>query len=123
MGTGNVGQMMGQVYQHKPEFKNGESVDLMCLNGKLYCRSKSEENHPFVVLNTQTLEEQKIEFQLEKEDRNLEWKTDEETGRSLTSTPLLTDGQDIYVIAQYTAAKKKGKILLILILYSHRPRG
>jgi hypothetical protein len=44
-------------------------------------------------LNIQTLEEDtKEEFELEKEDRNLEWKENETTGRSLTYTPLFTDG-------------------------------
>jgi hypothetical protein len=61
---------------------------------------------PFVVINPHTLEEEKDEFELDKVDQNLEWKTSEETGRSLTYSPLLTDGEYLYVIAQKKAPKK-----------------
>lgn len=63
-------------------------------------------------INPDTLEEEKDEFELEKEDQNLEWKENEDTGRSLTYTPLITDGHYIYVIAQKKAPKKKGKIII-----------
>ncbi|CDW73494.1 UNKNOWN [Stylonychia lemnae] len=107
MGTGAQGQMIAQVYLHKNEYKSGEQVSLLHLNGKLYCRADSIKPKPFVVINTNTLEEEKDEFELEKEDQNLEWKENEETGRSLTHTPLISDGRYIYVIAQKKAPKKK----------------
>jgi hypothetical protein len=69
------------------------------LNGKLYCRADSLKPRPFVAVNTNTLEEEKEEFELEKVDQNLEWKENEETGRSLTFTPLFSDGHYIYVVA------------------------
>jgi hypothetical protein len=72
---------------------------LVYLNGKLYCRAESTKPKPFVVINPQTLEEEKDEFELDKVDQNLEWKTCEDTGRSLTYTPLLTDGEFLYVIS------------------------
>ncbi len=51
-------------------------------------------------LNASTLEEDsKEEFELEKQDKNLEWKENEDNGRSLTYTPLISDGQYIYVIS------------------------
>lgn len=60
--------MIGQVYQHKSEYRSGEQVALLYLNGKLYCRAESIKPKPFVVINPSTLEEEKEEFELEKED-------------------------------------------------------
>lgn len=87
-------------------------MSLLYLNGKLYSRAESQKPKPFVSINPATLEEEKEEFELEKEDKNLEWKENEETGRSLTFTPLITDGEYIYVVAQKKAPKKKGKVYL-----------
>ena len=81
------------------------------MNNKLYCRSESLKPKPFVTINPVTLEEEKEEFELEKDDQNLEWKENEETGRSLTATPLISDGTYIYVIAQKKAPKKDRKDL------------
>lgn len=107
--------MIGQVYQHKNEYKSGEQVSLLHLNGKLYVRADSLKPKPFVRVDPTTLdEEEKEEFELEKEDRNLEWKSNEETGRSLTYTPLFSEGTYIYVISQRKAPKAKGKKLSFL---------
>lgn len=68
MGTGQGGQMVGQVLGHKSDYKSGEQVALLYLNGKLYCRADSLKPKPFVLVNPTTLEEEKDEFELEKED-------------------------------------------------------
>jgi hypothetical protein len=81
------------------------------LNNKLYCRLESAKPRPFVVLNPITLEETKEEVELDKEDQNLEWKENEDTGRSLTYSPLISDGNYIYVIAQKKAPKKSAEEL------------
>lgn len=81
---------------------------MLYLNGKLYLRSESIKPKPFVCVNPNTLEEEKDEFELEKdEDKNLEWKENAETGRTLNHTPLISDGRYIYVISQQKAPKKK----------------
>jgi DNA polymerase III delta subunit len=79
----------------------------MYLNNQLYIRSESNKPKPFVRIDIESLEENKEEIELEKEDQNLEWKENEETGRSLTYTPLFSDGQYIYVISRRKAPKKK----------------
>ena len=75
-------------------------MSLLYLNGKLYLRADSIKPKPFVSVNPNTLEEEKDEFELEKEDTNLEWKENAETGRTLHFTPLISDGRYIYVVAQ-----------------------
>lgn len=116
MSLGAGGQMIGQVFQHKSDYRSSEQVALLHLHGKLYCRAESLKPKPFITLNPVTLEEEeKEEFELEKEDKNLEWKTNEETGRSLTYSPLFSDGNLIYVISQRHAPKPKGKFSLMLI--------
>jgi len=62
-------------------------------------------------------EDEKDAIELEKEDKNLEWKENLETGRSLLYTPLFSDGQYIYVISQRKAPKAKGNYQYILTPY------
>lgn len=91
----------------------------MYLNGKLYCRAESLKPKPFIRINPNTLEEdEKEEFELDKEDKNLEWKSNDETGRSLTYTPLFSDGHYIYVVSQRKTPKPKGKIIPCFFIHS-----
>ncbi len=60
--------MIGQIYQHNNSYRSGEKVSLLSLNNKLYCRAEGIKPKPFVVINPVTLEEEKDEFELEKED-------------------------------------------------------
>jgi len=92
--------MIGKVYKHKPDFRSGQISSMVCFNGKLYFRCEETKPKPFVVVDTETLEELKVEFELEKEETNLEWKESEEIGRFLTFTPMFTDGTFLYVVAQ-----------------------
>ena len=101
--------MMGEVYLHKSDYRSGENVSLMFLNGKLYCRSSEVKPAPFVLLNPVTLEEEKTEEkedEVDKEGQTLAWAANEDTGRSLEFTPLITDGQLVYVIALQKTPKK-----------------
>ena len=99
MSTGSSEHMMGQIFVNNAKYRNEEKVQLMYLNGKLYCRSEQMKPKPFVIVNVATLEEEKEEIEMEKVDKNLEWKENEDSGRSLTYTPIITDGNYVYVIA------------------------
>jgi hypothetical protein len=89
----------GAVKNHNADLRSGEDVNMVFLNGKILLRSS--EAKPFVYIDPETLEEKKDEeLELEKEGPNLQWEANEDTGRSLTFTPLITDGQYLYVIAK-----------------------
>jgi hypothetical protein len=59
--------MIGQVFQHLPDYRKDEHVQILKLNDHIYVRSLKLKPKPFVRLNAQTLEEDsKEEFELEK---------------------------------------------------------
>jgi hypothetical protein len=68
MSTGIQGSMVGQVFQHKKDYLSDQQVSIMYLNGKLYLRAEANKPKPFVRINPETLEEDKEEIELEKED-------------------------------------------------------
>jgi hypothetical protein len=78
----------------------------MLLNGQLYMRHEDIKPAPFVLIDKNTLQEVKMEPEInfepkEGEKQSLQWtEEDEETKRSLAYTPLVTDGSFLYVIAR-----------------------
>jgi hypothetical protein len=88
----------------------------MYFQKKLYVRNADCKPAPFQVFNPETLEEIKPEegdktFEpKEGDERCLKWKElSEETGRSLEYTPLITDGQLVYVISIRGPSKKQNE--------------
>jgi len=88
------------------------NASLMLLGGKLYLRHSDIKPVPFVIINKETLEEVKQEPELkyepkEGETRSIQYtETNEETGRTLGYTPLVTDGTLVYVIARQGLSKE-----------------
>lgn len=76
--------MIGHVYQHNSSFYKDGKVSLLYLNGKLYARSETFKTRPLISINTNTLEEEKFEVEVNKDAHNLSWLEDPTTGRHLT---------------------------------------
>jgi hypothetical protein len=49
--------MIGQVFQHFPDYRSGEHLQILKLNNFIYVRSEALKPKPFVRLNASTLEE------------------------------------------------------------------
>lgn len=81
----------------------------MLFQGKLYIRYKELAPAPFVMVDKDTLEVIKMDPEQtfepkEGDNHSIQWKDkDEKTGRELTYTPLINDGQYLYVIARQFA--------------------
>jgi hypothetical protein len=105
LSTGTQGKMVGKIEGFNPEFAK-EEASMMLFKGKLYIRYKELAPAPFVMVDTNTLKkiemDPALKFEPKEGDKHsLQWKSqDEETGRALTYTPLITDGQYLYVIAR-----------------------
>lgn len=82
---------------------------MVYINGKILLRSS--ETKPFVYVDPETLKEEEVELDFEGiEGPTIEWKTNEETGRSLTYSPLMFDGTYLYMISRNKAVKNKEEI-------------
>jgi hypothetical protein len=71
---------------------------MMLLNDKIYIRCSAWQPSPFKAFSKQTLEEIKPQNS-PKYDWKLQWTKEDEHGRSLEATPLITDGSQVYVLA------------------------
>jgi len=78
---------------------------MMLYKDELYIRHSGLAPAPFVKVNKNTLKEIKSETEEKYEPKegdhhSIQWKEkDEKTGRSLTYTPLINDGEHLYVIS------------------------
>jgi len=105
LATGSHGGMPGRIMARNSELDKAKG-SLMLLDGKLYFRHEGIKPAPFVLVDRDTLEEVKMDPELKFEPKegqiqSLQWaEENEETKRSLTYTPLVTDGTYVYVIAR-----------------------
>lgn len=109
LSKGAEGKMPGQIEAFNADFAKSDS-SMMIFDGKIFIRYKELKDRsppvPFVMVDKNTLKEIKMDPELkfepkEEDNHSLLWSDrDEETGRSLMYTPLITDGQYIYVIAR-----------------------
>lgn len=125
LSQGVDGQTPGKLKIHNPELRSGEDISLVFIKDKLILRSS--EATPYRVVDPETLEEKeyKEEEEDEEEDeeqrkekknkKTLKWEANEDTGRSLTFSPLFTDGQFLYVISKLKVPKLNGKSCLLTI--------
>lgn len=101
----------------------------MLLGDKLYIGHKilADVKKPFIIVDKNTLKpvgEEEVKYDApEGQNQSLLWTDVDEKGRSLTYTPLITDGKLIYVISRCTppedeaAAEKKGYTQLVVEVY------
>lgn len=112
MSSGARGQMAGRLIEDNKDYEKPDA-SMMMFDGKLYIRHKELAPAPFVIVDPVTLQEikqdpeQKYEPK-EGDNHSIQWKDqDEETGRALTYTPLITDGQYLYMIARQFLTKEQ----------------
>jgi len=108
IGVGENGdQMLGKIYAHK-SYRLYEKCKLVCINGKLLCRSQVATGKALYVIDPATLEETKDQVVLEKgQIITLEWKDDKENNRFMGVTPLFTDSNHLYTISYKKPEKGK----------------
>lgn len=104
--------MAGRVESINPDFAKSKA-SMMLFEDKLYLRYEDLKPAPFVTVDKETLQVVKMDPELkfepkEGETQSLNWvETDEVSGRSLAYTPLITDGELIYVIARKGLSKEQ----------------
>jgi len=97
-----------------------KNAALVCHQGKLYVRSQDfasdQGSLPIKVFNTESLEEEKSSFEIEKDANSLAW--DEKAGRSMHATPLASDGTYLYAVTtQATGDEEDSRPSLVVEVY------
>lgn len=96
----------GEVVQINEAVDNLAFQSMMILNDKIYIRHEDMEKSCLSIFDMNTLEEIKRESEekiepKEGSDKSILWKSeDEETGRSMTFSPMTTDGTYVYLISR-----------------------
>lgn len=109
--TNSHGRMAGRAFAENADYQRTD-VSMMLYDGKLYVRYKELAPEPFIVLDKHTLREVDVDpdqdYEPEEGGKSIHWtERDEDTGRSLAYTPLITDGKHVYVIARYFESKEQ----------------
>jgi hypothetical protein len=103
----------GKIIKINPEVR-GQSMVLF--KGQLYVRNADDKPLPFKIYDADSLERVEIEDEEKRyeppegETRSIQWtELNEDTGRQLGATPLITDGTYLYVVSlqQKTKAEKE----------------
>lgn len=104
--------MPGKIIAFNPDLAKSDA-SMMLFEDVLLVRYKDLAPAPFVKVDKNTLKEIKQETEVkydpkEGDHHSIQWKEkDETTGRSLTYTPLITDGALLYVICQQYQTKEQ----------------
>lgn len=123
LSQGVDGQTPGKLKIHNPELRSGEDISLVFIKDKLILRSS--EATPYRIVDPETLEEKEYKEEEEEEEedeekkkekknrKTLKWEANEDTGRSLTFSPLFTDGHFLYIISKLKVPKLNGKSFIL----------
>lgn len=112
LSVGTQGKMAGKIEAFNADFAKSDA-SMMLFNDQLYIRHKDLAPAPFVIVDKNTLKEIKQEPELKFEPKegdhhSIQWKEkDETTGRSLTYSPMICDGQYLYLISQQYLSKEQ----------------
>jgi hypothetical protein len=107
--TGSDGRTPGRIIAVNAEFDKN-LASMMQLEDKIYIRHSEIKPAPFTVIDKNTLQEVKIDPEIKFETnqtQTIQWKSEDDFGRSLEYTPLITDGTFVYVIAKYRTPKNQ----------------
>jgi len=121
--SGSDGSMPGKIVAMNSSLKPSMH-SMMLFKGKIYLRHEDIKPAPFVNINRYSLQVEKLDPELKfdeeesKDDKEktepkpetIQWlEEDKKTGRALGYTPLITDGNMLYVISLLNKPKKEDK--------------
>ncbi|CDW82480.1 hect e3 ubiquitin [Stylonychia lemnae] len=93
LGTGTQDQMVGQVFHRAEDIRKDDHIGLVCLNGKLLCRSSSQVNG-IIEINTDTLQETAVKQDV------MVYPEQKDVERKVYNNTLMTDGVYLYLVAE-----------------------